>query len=61
MHLKNKFNEIMKQNQHITVVKKADSVKSSENDISLTDNEREEDGSSWANVVRRHKKRRVTV
>ena len=46
----------MKQNQHITVVKKADPVKSSESDISLTDNEREEDGSSWIDVVRRHKK-----
>ena len=59
--LKGQINEIMKQNQHITVEKKADSVKSSESDISLTDNEREEDGSSWADVVRRHKKRRFTV
>ena len=59
--LKEQINEIMKQNQHITVVKKADPVKSSESDISLTDNEREGDGSSWADVVRRHKKRRVTV
>ena len=59
--LKEQINEIMKQNQHITVEKKADPVKSSESDISLTDNEREEDGISWADFVRRHKKRRFTV
>lgn len=59
--LKEQINEIIKQNQRPTVEKRADPVKSSESDISLTDTEREEDGSSWADVVRRPKRRRFTV